>query len=193
MQQGPGDGIPGGSPPPRWGGSRDSLPREGGLTPRLPPRRGAPRGRLGRWRFTVLLLAGLVFVSIVRALHATPPPPPSHRTPEAAVAGYLVALNHRDLPGMAEYLAPAARARLPDSLAAVRRVDLILTSVLFDGATLAHGRATVSLAATACYRRAGRPRACAVLIHHPLGLSPLVDAVEVGHRWYVAAPITPGG
>ncbi len=192
MDHGGGDGV---SPQPlreRSDGGAGALPREGPVR-RPPPRRGAGRGPLGRWRFTILLLGGLVLVSIARALHSAPPPPPSHRTPEAALTGYLAALNHRDLPGMAAYLAPAARPGLPRSLAAVRRVDLILTSVLFDGQTVTHGRATISLVATACYRPAGRPRACVVLSRHPLGLTPLVQAVEVGGRWYVARPITPDG
>jgi len=165
-------------------GTLAGLPRESrGHSPR-PPRRA-------RWQLTLGGILLLVVIAVVRGLHATPPPRPSHASPAAAVAGYLQGVGRGSRAEMRRYLAPPARPRLAGSVAAIERLRVVVAGVVVSGVDLGRRRAEVQLIATVCFHVSGGPPRCDLLSRHPLGLPPSLATVEQGGRWYVAEPIAP--
>ncbi len=157
------------------------------VLPRLAP---PPRGSI--WRVTGLAGGLLGLLVVLRVATSHPVPPPSHQTPQGAVAGYLGALLKSDLKGAEAYLAPGVRGQAPVMFRDLRadRVRLVSPAV---GAVVGTGTTvTVEAALEVCYRRSsGAHYTCELLARQPLGLSPSFRCVYQGRRWYVTTLLEP--
>ncbi|HUY97533.1 MAG TPA: hypothetical protein VMW47_07945 [Verrucomicrobiae bacterium] len=169
--------------PTRAGGVA-GLPREHRARAPRPPRRA-------RWQLTLVGIALLVVIALVRGLHAIPSPKPSHRSPAAAVAGYLQGVGRGSSPEMLAYLTPPVRDQAAASIQAIHRLHVVVAAVVVTGVDLGRDRAVVQLVATVCFQAPGAPQRCDPLDRHPLGLTSDLGVVRRSGGWYVSQPIRP--
>lgn len=148
--------------------------------------------RRGQRRFT-LLLGGLVIVLIlIQVLGSHPLPPPSHRTAEGAVAGYLEGVEHTHLEEVRQYLAPSQRTKAAELLQAFASQRAYITAPQVGYSSLGKTTAEINISAEVCSPRSGtRIYSCTSVGRSPLGLPSQLKCVKLNGDWYVTTLFKP--
>ncbi|MGA7173102.1 MAG: hypothetical protein WCB86_01335 [Candidatus Dormiibacterota bacterium] len=157
-----------------------------GLPVLRPARRGSQR------RFTLLLSGALVVLILIRLLTTHPLPPPSHQSSGAAVAGYLIGLEHNDVTEVRRYLAPAEKSQASALVTAfTSRHDYIAAPAL---ALVNQGKskATVAISLQVCSPLPKtKEYTCQSLGHSTLGLPIQLSCARIDGEWYVTTIFKP--
>lgn len=155
-----------------------------------PPLR--PISRRSQNRVTLYIAGALALLVLVRVFQSHPLPQPSHQTPAAAVAGYLLGLERHNLGEVRSYLAPNQRSRAGGLLAALSHQRALITAPALAQIVQNQRTATVAISLQLCYRPPGhRHYLCGPLAHSPLGLPVQISCLKVGGRWYATTLFKP--
>jgi|GEM_PF-3153858 len=156
----------------------------------LPVMRPTPRRNQRQW--TLFLAALVALLILIRVIGNHPFPKPSHLDPAAAVAGYITAIQHKDVSQVSGYLAPKQRAQAESLLKALAQHRASITAPTLGTVLGNKGSATVTFSAQVCYQPSdGKQYTCSPISQAPLGLTNVISCVELDGKWYTATLLIP--
>ncbi|MGH7667475.1 MAG: hypothetical protein ACREN1_09245 [Candidatus Dormibacteria bacterium] len=148
--------------------------------------------RRGHTRFLLLAGAALLVLILARIATSHPLPTPSHRSAEAAVAGYLDGLEHRNTGQVRRYLAPDRRSRAASLVRDLANQHTFISAPAAASVSQGQRRATVEISVEVCSPIPGhRGDSCVPVSHEPLGLPDELACVKVKGGWYVTTLFKP--
>lgn len=157
-----------------------------------PPPRLRPISRRSQNRVTLYIGGALVLLLLVRLIQSHPLPPPSHQSPAAAVAGYLLGIEQHNLNEVRSYLGPAQRSGAGALLRGLAQRHVSITAPVLSQVLQNQRSATVTISLQLCYRPKGHQHyLCGPLAHSPLGLPAQINCLKVGGNWYATTLFRP--